>query len=128
MTTHLGKRLTSLLAATVLAACTAMSPSDSADESVSTGAINPVTVESAAPIINYSERFLPVVARDGMVVGPEQLAAQAGVDILSRGGNAIDAAVATGFALAVTYPPGRQSRRGRIYADPSGGRKSANTH
>ena len=104
MTTHLGKRLTSLLAASVLAACTAMSPSDTADESVSTRTITPVATESAAPIINYSERFLPVVARDGMVVGPEQLAAQAGVDILSRGGNAIDAAVATGFALAVTYP------------------------
>jgi len=56
------------------------------------------------PIIDYRERFLPIVARSGMVVGPEQLAAEVGTDILRQGGNAVDAAVATGFALAVTYP------------------------
>ncbi len=43
-------------------------------------------------------------ARNGMVVAQEARAAQIGVDILKRGGNAVDAAVATGFALAVTYP------------------------
>ncbi len=42
--------------------------------------------------------------RNGMVVAQEARAAQIGVDILKRGGNAVDAAVATGFALAVTYP------------------------
>lgn len=56
------------------------------------------------PIIDYKERFLPVVAQHGMVVGAEQLAAEVGMKILRVGGNAIDAAVATGFALAVTYP------------------------
>ena len=56
------------------------------------------------PIIDYRERFLPVVARNGMVVGPEQLASEVGAQILRQGGNAVDAAVATGFALAVTYP------------------------
>jgi gamma-glutamyltranspeptidase/glutathione hydrolase len=56
------------------------------------------------PIINYQERFLPTVAQNGMVVGPEQLASEVGVQILRQGGNAVDAAVATGFALAVTYP------------------------
>jgi gamma-glutamyltranspeptidase / glutathione hydrolase len=45
-----------------------------------------------------------VPARDGMVVAQERLAAQVGADILRQGGNAVDAAVATGFALAVTYP------------------------
>src|SRR6201985_1166607 len=39
-----------------------------------------------------------------MVVAQERTAAQIGADILKRGGNAVDAAVATGFAMAVTYP------------------------
>jgi gamma-glutamyltranspeptidase / glutathione hydrolase len=44
------------------------------------------------------------IAEKGMVSTQETLATNVGVDILKRGGNAIDAAVATGFALAVTYP------------------------
>src|SRR3954467_12815686 len=46
----------------------------------------------------------PVVAQHGMVVAQERRAAETGRDILRRGGNAVDAAVAVGFALAVTYP------------------------
>jgi len=46
----------------------------------------------------------PVTARSGMVVAQEAIAARVGADILKAGGNAVDAAVATGFALAVTYP------------------------
>jgi gamma-glutamyltranspeptidase/glutathione hydrolase len=45
-----------------------------------------------------------VAAAHGMVVAQEKLAARIGRDVLARGGNAVDAAVATGFALAVTYP------------------------
>ena len=46
----------------------------------------------------------PVVAANGMVVAQEARAARIGAEILQKGGNAIDAAVATGFAMAVSYP------------------------
>src|SRR6195952_3733384 len=45
-----------------------------------------------------------VTARNGMVVAQEARAARIGVEVLEKGGNAVDAAVATGFAMAVTYP------------------------
>ncbi|HXW41511.1 MAG TPA: gamma-glutamyltransferase [Xanthobacteraceae bacterium] len=45
-----------------------------------------------------------VTAEHGMVVAQEAIAARIGADILRQGGNAIDAAVAVGFAMAVTYP------------------------
>ncbi|MGH6863993.1 MAG: gamma-glutamyltransferase, partial [Methylocella sp.] len=56
------------------------------------------------PIISQGARVLPVLASHGMVVAQEGTAAKIGADILRRGGNAVDAAVAVGFALAVTVP------------------------
>ena len=60
--------------------------------------------DQGGPLIDYGTRFIPAIASKGMVSGPEKLASEAGLDMLKRGGNAIDAAVATGFALAVTLP------------------------
>lgn len=48
--------------------------------------------------------FHPVVARNGMVATEQELASQIGLDILKAGGNAVDAAVGIGFALAVALP------------------------
>ena len=56
------------------------------------------------PLAAGFARELPVVARHGMVVSQEARASAVGLDILKRGGNAVDAAVAVGFALAVTLP------------------------
>ena len=56
------------------------------------------------PIFNYGAQAHPVISNSGMVVSRDALAAKVGADILAQGGNAIDAAVATGFALAVTFP------------------------
>lgn len=62
---------------------------------------------AAAPPISYgveADTFHPVKEQHGMVASVDALATQAGVDILKRGGNAVDAAIAVGYALAVTHP------------------------
>ncbi len=55
-------------------------------------------------IYSSLDRFHPVIAENGMVATQEAIATEIGVDVLRRGGNAVDAAVAVGFALAVTLP------------------------
>ncbi len=57
-----------------------------------------------APIVSDRSRFQPALARHGMVASQETRATRIGVDVLAAGGNAVDAAVAVGFALAVTLP------------------------
>lgn len=59
---------------------------------------------AAAAFISQDTRFHPVIAKSGMVAAQDKIAAEVGADILRKGGNAVDAAIATGFAMAVTHP------------------------
>jgi len=58
----------------------------------------------AANFAAQAASVAPVAAQNGMVVSAQGYATKVGVDVLKKGGNAIDAAVAVGYALAVVYP------------------------
>jgi gamma-glutamyltranspeptidase/glutathione hydrolase len=62
-----------------------------------------MTVSGHLPFA-YAASPAPAEGENGMVVTAQHLASQIGVDVLRKGGNAIDAAVAVGYALAVVYP------------------------
>lgn len=75
-----------------------------ADPSIQQPVIKRDIANQTPVIIDRQSRFHPVTSNKGMVVSQEAIASQVGANILSKGGNAVDAAVATGFALAVTLP------------------------
>lgn len=76
---------------------------------VAMAAAVPAAAQTAPPstsdyIVEYASIHHPVVSRNGMVASQNDVASAVGAAILAKGGNAVDAAVATGLALAVTLP------------------------
>src|SRR5258705_6224037 len=65
-------------------------------------AITSISITPFAPV--HAASVPLVTAENGMVVAAQHLATMVGVDVLKRGGNAVDAAVAVGYAMAVVYP------------------------
>ena len=102
---------TSLAIATISLAACSNAPERKTDQksaitaSAPTEAVQPSAAQAAAAAYDFGmDIFHPVQARNGMVASEQELATQIGVDILKAGGNAMDAAVAVGFALAVALP------------------------
>lgn len=63
-----------------------------------------VSILPLTPVTAQPEKTAPVVAKGGMVVCVSPPAVEVGAEILKKGGNAVDAAVAVAFAMAVTWP------------------------
>ena len=61
-------------------------------------------VQAQQSYIDYVSPFHPIESTSGMVVSQNELSSQLGAEILNKGGNAVDAAVAVGFSLAITLP------------------------
>src|SRR3979490_1592887 len=82
-------------------------------------------VLALAPCTAPAASQAPVAAEHGMVVTAQHLASRGGVDVLGRGGNAVDAAVAVGYALSVVYPAaGNLGGGGFLTIELADGRKT----
>ena len=82
-------------------------------------------VTLCAAVAARAASVAPVAAENGMVVAAQHLATRVGVDVLKDGGNAVDAAVAVGYALAVVYPAaGNLGGGGFMTLQLADGRKS----
>lgn len=78
---------------------------DATAQAVAPAVTQTAAAQAAAAAYDFElDVFHPVIAKNGMVASEQELATQIGVDILKAGGNAVDAAVAVGFALAVALP------------------------
>jgi hypothetical protein len=80
-------------------------PYDATAQAAAPAVTQTAAAQAAAAAYDFElDVFHPVIAKNGMVASEQELATQIGVDILKAGGNAVDAAVAVGFALAVALP------------------------
>ncbi|MGH8279444.1 MAG: gamma-glutamyltransferase [Gammaproteobacteria bacterium] len=90
-----------IVSAGILFAGTVFGASSQAQSAEQRGSVSRTQFTGSASV---ADAELLVTAHHGMVVTAQHLATQVGVDILKRGGNAVDAAVAVGYALAVVDP------------------------
>lgn len=94
-----------LIAVVSLAACSTTASSPGSTTATPAVVTQNASAQAAAAAYDFDmDVFHPVEAKNGMVATEQELATQIGVDILKAGGNAVDAAVAVGFALAVALP------------------------
>ncbi|HET6588231.1 MAG TPA: gamma-glutamyltransferase [Oleiagrimonas sp.] len=96
--------LTAAIATFGLLACTQNDASPKPAAAASAPATARTTLDSASITRAMLAKAKPVTAQHGMVVSSQHMATMVGVDILKQGGNAVDAAVAVGFAEAVVNP------------------------
>ncbi len=94
-----------LIAVVSLAACSTTASNPGSTTAAPAVVTQNASAQAAAAAYDFDmDVFHPIEAKNGMVATEQELATQIGVDILKAGGNAVDAAVAVGFALAVALP------------------------